>query len=190
MLRRVDWKTGDVEDQKSLSQQYFGEGITIMGDRLFQLTWQSRLGLVYDVATFELLQTFSYSGEGWGLTHDDKHLILSDGTSTLRFLDPATFNVVKKLTVKAGKQKIGELNELEYVDGEIWANIWHDDRIVRISPNDGTVFGWINLAGLYVRSPRDKERVLNGIAFDKIDKRLFVTGKNWPQLFEIEVVKR
>ena len=188
-LRRVDWKTGGVEEQVPLTAQYFGEGITIMGDRLYQLTWQNRLGLVYELESLKYLKSFSYTGEGWGLTHDDKNLIMSDGTSTLRFIDPTNFKVVKQLTVKAGKQKIGSLNELEFVDGEIWANIWHDDRIVRISPSDGSVVGWINLAGLYVRQPRDRERVLNGIAYDSKAKRLFVTGKNWPQIFEIEVVR-
>ena len=188
-LRRVDWKTGNVEEQVALNQQYFGEGIAIMGNRLFQLTWQNRLGLVYDVESLKYLQSFSYTGEGWGLTHDDKHLIMSDGTSTLRFLDPVSFKVVKQLSVKTGKQKVGSLNELEYVEGEIWANIWHEDRIVRISPSDGTVLGWINLAGLFPRQPRDRERVLNGIAYDSKTKRLFVTGKYWPQLFEIEIIR-
>lgn len=188
-LRRVDWKTGDVQAEVKLNPQYFGEGIAIMGDRIFQLTWKNQLGLVYDTASLKFLQTFSYSGEGWGLTHDGKLLIMSDGTSTLRFLDPTNFKVVKRLTVKLGKQRISSLNELEFVNGEIWANIWYDERIVRISPSDGSVLGWINLAGLFPRGPQDRERVLNGIAYDSKAGRLFVTGKNWPQLFEIEVVR-
>jgi len=188
-LRRVALETGEVEAEVRLNAPYFGEGIAIMGDRLFQLTWQHGLGLVYDRASFKLLQTFSYTGEGWGLTQDGQFLIMSDGTSNLRFLDPKTFRVVKKLTVKWGKQRINSLNELELVNGEIWANIWYDDRIVRISKTDGAVLGWIDLAGLYPRGPQDRERVLNGIAYDSQAGRLFVTGKNWPQLFEIEVVR-
>ncbi len=188
-LRRVDWKTGEVQASVELNRKYFGEGIAIMGDKVFQLTWKNQLGLIYDAASLKFLETFSYSGEGWGLTEDGKLLIMSDGTSTLRFLDPKTFKVVKRLTVKLGRQKISDLNELEFVNGEIWANIWHDDRIVRISPIDGSVLGWINLAGLYPRGPQDRERVLNGIAYDNKSGRLFVTGKNWTKLFEIETVR-
>jgi glutamine cyclotransferase len=188
-LRRVDFKTGQVQADVKLHQQYFGEGITMMGDRIFQLTWKNQIGLIYEAASLKFLEKFSYSGEGWGLTNDGKFLIMSDGTSTLRFLDPSNFKVVKRLTVKLGKQKISSLNELEYVNGEIWANVWYDERIVRISPSDGSVLGWINLTGLFPRGPQDRERVLNGIAYDSKEGRLFVTGKNWPQLFEIEVVR-
>jgi len=187
-LRRVDWKTGDVQEETRL--KYFAEGITILGDQLFQLTWKNRVGLIYDLKTLKYLKAFSYTGEGWGLTNDGTHLIMSDGTSTLRYLDPIDFRVVKRLAVKAGKQKIGLLNELEYVEGEIWSNIWYDERIVRISPIDGSVLGWINLTGLFPRQPQDRERVLNGIAYDRSTKKLFVTGKNWPELFEIQVVRR
>lgn len=188
-LRRIDFKTGEVQKELKLHKDYFGEGITMMGDRIFQLTWKNQIGLIFDASTLEFQQKFSYSGEGWGLTHDGKSLIMSDGTSTLRFLDPKDFKVVKRLTVKLGRQKISSLNELEYVHGEIWANVWYDDRIVRISPSDGSVLGWINLTGLFPRSPHDRERVLNGIAYDSKSGRLFVTGKNWPQLFEIEAVR-
>ncbi len=188
-LRCVNWKTGEVEKKVPLQEQLFGEGITILENKLYQLTWQNRIGIVYDVDTFKPLSTFDYLGEGWGLTHDGKRLIMSDGTSIIRFLDPKTFKVEKKISAHFGKQKINSLNELEYVEGEIWANIWHEDRIVRLSPDDGQVLGWINLAGLYPRTPQDAERVLNGIAYDSEAKRLVVTGKNWPELFEIKLVK-
>jgi glutamine cyclotransferase len=187
-IRRVDWKTGQVEKVVPIHPRFFGEGITIFDSRLYQLTWQNRVALVYDVESFELIETLDYSGEGWGLTHDQQYLIMSDGTSLLRFVDPKTWKVVRKIAVHAGKQKIGALNELEYVEGEIWANIWHEDRIVRISPSDGEVLGWIDLSGLYRRLPQDHERVLNGIAYQPENKRLLVTGKNWPQMFEIEIV--
>ncbi len=188
-LRRVNWQTGEVEQQVPLQPQLFGEGITILEDKLYQLTWQNRVGLVYAVDTLAPLKTFEYSGEGWGLTHDGQYLIMSDGTSLIRFLDPKTFKVEKKISAHMGKQKINSLNELEYIEGEIWANIWHEDRIVRLSPQDGQVLGWINLAGLYPRPPQDNERVLNGIAFDPETKKLVVTGKYWPELFEIKLVK-
>jgi glutaminyl-peptide cyclotransferase len=188
-LRRIDYKTGEVQNEVKLHKDYFGEGITMIGDRIFQLTWKNQVGLIFDTATMAYQQKFAYSGEGWGLTNDGKFLIMSDGTSTLRFLDPTNFKVVKRLTVSLGKQKISWLNELEYVNGEIWANVWYDERIYRISPNDGSVLGWIDLTGLFPRSPQDREKVLNGIAYDSKARRLFVTGKNWPQLFEIEVVR-
>ncbi len=188
-MRRVDWKTGQVEQQIPLQQRFFGEGIVIFKDKLYQLTWQNRVCLVYDVATFELKKSFDYSGEGWGLTHNGKHLIMSDGTSILRFVDPDTFQVGKKISAHFGKQKINYLNELEYVEGEIWANVWQEDRIARLSPDDGRLLGWINLTGLYPRSPQEHERVLNGIAYEVSTKRFLVTGKYWPKLFEIEIVK-
>jgi glutamine cyclotransferase len=184
----VDLASGRVEKQRALNQRYFGEGIAILGDRLYQLTWQNQVAVVYDLETFDVLKTLPYSGEGWGLTHDDTHLIASDGSATIKFFDPDTFDVVKMLDVRDGERSISQLNELEYVDGEIWSNIWHDDRIARISPITGEVLGWIDLADLYPRSARGPEAVLNGIAFDADSERLFVTGKNWPQLFEIEIV--
>jgi glutaminyl-peptide cyclotransferase len=189
-IRRVNLKTGRVEKLHAIDTQYFGEGIAIVGDKLYQLTWKNGLAFVYDLESFNVLQTLQYSTEGWGLTHDREHLILSDGSATIRFLDPATFKVVREVTVRDGNKAIDRLNELEYVDGEIWSNVWYDDRIVRISPDDGNVLGWIDLATLYPRSARGGDAVLNGIAYDADAKRLFVTGKNWPQLYEIEVIRQ
>lgn len=189
-IRRVDLETGSVEKMHPLNAMYFGEGITILGDKLYEITWQHGVGFVYDVDTFSVKQTFQYTGEGWGLTHDGKQLILSDGTSTIRFLDPQTFEVVRTIDVRDGDKPIDKLNELEYIDGEIWSNIWYDDRIARISPATGKVVGWIDLSTLYPAARRSNEAVLNGIAYDAKSKRLFVTGKDWPQLYEIEVVRR
>jgi glutamine cyclotransferase len=134
-------------------------------------------------------QTLRYTGEGWGLTDDGEHLIMSDGTATIRFLDPQTFAPVREIEVHEGTAPIERLNELEYVEGEIWSNIWYEDRIARISPKDGAILGWIDLSQIYPQSARGSEAVLNGIAYDAAAKRLFVTGKNWPQLFEIEIVR-
>jgi glutaminyl-peptide cyclotransferase len=190
-LREVDLATGRVIKQFNLDRQFFGEGITLMGDSLYQLTWQSRQAFVFDRETFEYKKTLPYRGEGWGLTHDGTHLIMSDGTSTLRFVDPATFQEVRRISVRDGRRRIDQLNELEYVDGEIFANIWKSDLIARISPADGRVQGWIDLAALWpLRQRPDTEAVLNGIAWDADDQRLFVTGKHWPKLYEIRVVPR
>lgn len=189
-LRRVDPSTGRVEKIRPLNPRYFGEGITVLDGRIYQLTWQHELGIVYDAATFEVLQTFPYEGEGWGLTHDGNHLILSDGTATLRFYDPETFKLVRSVDVRDGDRPIARLNELEYVDGEIWSNVWYEDRIARISPRDGAVLGWIDLSTLHPPAARGPDAVLNGIAYDPASERLFVTGKYWPELFEIEVVDR
>jgi glutaminyl-peptide cyclotransferase len=189
-IRRVDLKTGRVQKLHAINDAYFGEGIAILGGKLYQLTWKNGLAFVYDVESFNIQQTLQYPTEGWGLTHDGKQLILSDGSATLRFLDPATFATLREITVREGDRPIDRLNELEYVDGEIWSNVWYDDRIVRISPADGTVLGWIDLASIYPRSARGTDAVLNGIAYDHDAKRLFVTGKNWPQLYEIEIVRR
>ena len=189
-LRRVDLDTGKIEKIASLNSHYFGEGITVLNNNVYQLTWQNRIGLVYDVDTFDVKKTFQYSGEGWGLTTDGKRLIMSDGSAIIRFLDPETFEVVKRISVhrRDSKEKIGRLNELEFVNDEIWANVWYEDHILRISPKDGEVLGWIDLSSLYPRNKRGSvEEVLNGIAYDAKKKRLFVTGKNWPQLFEISV---
>ncbi len=188
-LRRVELATGRVEKMTTLSGAYFGEGITIFGKRLYQLTWQNNLALVYDVETFERVGTFRYDGEGWGLTHDGTHLIVSDGSASIRFYDPETFEIVRHLSVQAGGSPVYRLNELEFINGEIWANLWYQDRIVRISPETGAVLGWIDLSGLYPSSRRASEDVLNGIAYDADTDRLFVTGKNWPWLYQIEVVQ-
>jgi len=154
-----------------------------------QLTWKSRMGFVYDRESLTLLDTFKYPTEGWGITHDGTHLIMSNGSPTLQFLDPKTFRVVRRLAVRANGRSLRNLNELEYVNGEIWSNVWHTDRIARISPKTGEVVGWIDLTGLMPRAElQHKEQVLNGVAYDEKDKRLFVTGKQWPKLFEIELV--
>jgi len=189
-IRRVDLDTGRVEKIHAIGDEYFGEGIAILGNRLYELTWKNGLAFVYDLDSFNVLQTLRYSTEGWGLTHDGEHLILSDGSATLRFLDPATFKTIREITVRDGDQPVAKLNELEYVDGEIWSNVWYDDRIARISPADGRVLGWIDLADIYPKAARGSDDVLNGIAYDPAKRRLFVTGKNWPQLFEIDVVRK
>jgi glutamine cyclotransferase len=186
-LRRVDIQTGRVEQLLPLEATYFGEGIAVLNDRVYQLTWQNGVGFVYDAKTFAAERTFRYTGEGWGLTTDGTHLILSDGTSALRFLDPESFSVVQRLTVTDDEIPVVQINELEYVEGEIWANIWHSDRIARIAPDTGRVVGWLDLSALYPSAERPAEDVLNGIAYDPAERRLFVTGKNWPQVFELEI---
>jgi glutamine cyclotransferase len=189
-VRRVDLASGRPEKLRALNPRYFGEGIAILGGLLYQLTWQNGVVVVYDVETFEVERTMQYDGEGWGLTHDGQQLIMSDGSATIRFRDPQTFAVTREIEVRADGAPLAKLNELEYIDGEIWANIWYDDRIARISPRNGEVLGFIDLSALYPQNARSSEAVLNGIAYDAAAKRLFVTGKNWPQLYEIEVVER
>lgn len=188
-LREEDLETGRIQRMLPVSDQYFAEGLTNWKDTLIQLTWQTHVAFVYDRTTFRLLHTFHYDGEGWGLTHDAKSLILSDGTSTLRFFNPDTFKEVRRITVTDRSKPVAELNELEYIRGEIYANVWHTDRIARISPATGHVIAWIVLRGLM---PRDQlsndEAVLNGIAYDSAHNRLFVTGKLWPKVFEIILV--
>ena len=189
-LRQVELATGRVEKMISLSNYYFGEGITILGERLYQLTWRSNLTFIYDVDTLNREETLRNEGEGWGLTHDGTHLIVSDGSASIRFHDPGTFDVVKRLDVTDDGRPVNSLNELEYIDGEIWANLWHQNRIARISPETGSVLGWIDLSGLYPPSRRASQDVLNGIAYDADSDRLFVTGKNWPWLYEVKVGPR
>lgn len=186
-VRRVDLASGRAEKQRVLNARYFGEGIAILDGALYQLTWQNGVVVVYDLETFEVERTMQYEGEGWGLTHDGTHFIMSDGSATIRFRDPQTFAIVREVEVRDRGTPVPKLNELEYVDGEIWANIWYDDRIARIAPATGEVLGYIDLRTLYPANARGSEAVLNGIAYDPAAKRLFVTGKNWPQLFEIEV---
>jgi glutaminyl-peptide cyclotransferase len=189
-VRKVELETGRVVQQHDLDRQLFGEGITLWENELIQLTWKSRQAIVYDLETFQELRRHAYRGQGWGLTHDGRSLIMSDGTATLRFVDPRTFAVTRQLVVREGNRRISHLNELEYVDGEILANIWYEDYIARISPESGQVLGWIDLTGLFPASRRPHEdAVANGIAYDEENRRLFVTGKNWPQLFEIRVVR-
>jgi glutamine cyclotransferase len=170
-----------------LDPQYFGEGITIFQDRIIQLTWQSQVGFVYDKNTFNLLQQFNYQGEGWGITSDGTKLIMSNGSDVLTFLDPDTFKVTGTVQVKEGNTPIANLNELEYVNGDVYANVWYENRIAIINPQTGQVKGWINLTGLYNAVNADVDDVLNGIAYDAHGDRLFVTGKRWSQLFEIKL---
>jgi len=189
-IRRVDLATGEIEQIAPLSFSYFGEGLTILGDRIYQLTWKSQVAFVYDVTSFEIIAQKSYRGEGWGLAHDGAALIVSDGSATLRFYEPESFTVTRTLDVRDQGQPIDRLNELEFIGGEIWANVWYEDRIARISPVTGEVLAWIDLADLVPRSRRSPDAVLNGIAYDRDADRLFVTGKNWPQIFEIELTRR
>lgn len=188
-LRMEDLDSGKILQYADMPAQYFGEGLTNWGSTLIQLTWQSHTAFIYDRFSFRVQRTFQYPGEGWGLTQDGKDLILSDGTAALRFLDPATFREVRRITVKSQGVPVTKLNELEYVHGEIYANIWYTDRIARISPQTGAVLGWIDLSGLLAPNERtDPGEVLNGIAYDAQHDRLFVTGKLWPKVFEIRVV--
>jgi glutaminyl-peptide cyclotransferase len=189
-IRKVKIETGEVLQTKPLGAEYFGEGITEWKGSLIQITWQSEIGFVYDLNTFERTKTWTYKGEGWGLTHDDTRVIMSDGTSSLRFLDPGTLKETGRIAVRDASGPVQELNELEYIKGEIYANVWRTDRIARISPKDGRVTGWIDLAGLLTPSERAGTDVLNGIAYDAAGDRLFVTGKLWPRVFEIRLVKR
>ena len=188
-LRRVELETGAILQIRELPDQFFGEGITIYGNRIIQLTWQSNVGFVYDKNSFELLQEFNYSTEGWGITHDGTRLIMSGGTSTLHFLDPQTFEEIGQVEVFDNDGPVTRLNELEYVQGEIYANVWQTDRIARIAPETGRVVGWIELGGLLTAEDCSQPvDVLNGIAYDADNGRLFVTGKLWPKLFEIELI--
>lgn len=187
-VRRVQLETGDVLQKVSLPPQYFGEGLTLLNGKLYQLTWQHQTGFIYDPATFQKLGEFKYFGEGWGLTHDGQHLILSDGTNRLRYIDPSTFQVKKVLSVTDRGAPVTQLNELEFARGEILANVWHSNKIARIDPESGKVIGWIDLTGLLKPGEAtDEDAVLNGIAFDETTGRLVVTGKMWPKLFEIRL---
>ncbi len=188
-MRRVELETGDVLQLHRLPVQLFGEGVTVFDDMVYQLTWKAHIGFVYDKDSFNLLGNFTYPTEGWGLTHDGQRLIMSDGTSTLYFLDPRTFEETDQVQVYDNDGPVTRLNELEYVRGEIFANVWTTDRIARIDPQTGRVMGWINLTGLLSEQDRSQPvDVLNGIAYDAENDRLFVTGKWWPKLFEIELV--
>ena len=189
-LRKVDLETGRVLQQVALDRRLFGEGITVWDNRILQLTWRAGIGIVYDRETLKEISRFRVRGEGWGLTHDGTQLILSNGSSTLQFLDPKTFRVVKRVGVRDGRNWIRHLNELEYAEGVILANVWNTNRIAWITPQTGNVAAWIDLEGLAPPEVRgDPDAVLNGIAYDAKTKRLFVTGKNWPKLFEIQLTK-
>lgn len=188
-LRRVDLWTGNVTKVENLEASFFGEGITVYEDEIIQLTWTSNVGFVYDKNSFEFLQEFGYPTQGWGITHDGEHLIMSDGTSNLYFLDPQTFTKTSQIEVFDDNGPVHSLNELEYIEGKVFANVWLTDRIAVIDPASGRVTSWIDLEGLLSAEDRGQPvNVLNGIAFDSENARLFVTGKLWPKLFEIELV--
>jgi glutamine cyclotransferase len=187
-LRMDELETGKVLQRDDLAEEYFAEGLTTWGSTLIQLTWKDHKVFVYDRFSFRLLKTLTYDGEGWGLTQDGKHLILSDGSAVLKFLDPETMRVVRQVEVKDRRMPVKQLNELEYVHGEIYANIWYSNKIARISPATGKVLGWIDLTGILPEAERDGDNsVLNGIAYDAKTDRLFVTGKLWPEIFEIKI---
>jgi glutamine cyclotransferase len=189
-IRRVELETGRVLHRRDLSDAYFGEGIALYEGRLVQITWLERVGFVYDRETFEPMDEFNYASQGWGLTSDGKRLIMSDGSARLYFLNPDTYEEIGRVVVRDGKAPISNLNELEYVDGYVYANVHKTDRIARIDPASGLVTGWVNLKGLLDGVPPGNEppNYLNGIAFDAEERRLFVTGKFWPRVFEIELV--
>jgi glutamine cyclotransferase len=191
-VRRVALATGKVLDSTRLAPELFGEGMALVGDELIVVTYKHRLALRYDRATLRLKDELkdAYEGEGWGLTYNGKHLILSNGSSTLQFLDPKTFRTQRLVEVKLADSAVKKLNELEFIEGEVWANIWQEDTICRIDPQSGRVTGWIDLGKLWPGSERTATAdVLNGIAYDARDKRIFVTGKCWPKLYEIKLVK-
>ena len=188
-LRKIELETGSVLQTRKLPDEFFGEGITVYGDNIIQLTYLSKIGFVYKKDTFELLREFNYPTAGWGITNDGKHLIMSDGTLKLYFLDPKTFEQVRQIEVYDRGISVWWLNELEYVEGQIYANVWPTERIARISPETGRVLGWIDMKGLLTQQDYNRQiDVLNGIAYDKKNGRLFVTGKFWPKLFEIKLV--
>lgn len=190
-LRRVELKTGKVKKKLDVARPYFAEGMTIFNDKIFQLTWQEQKGFVYDLKKFRQEGEFTYEGQGWGLTHDNQSLILSNGTHQLRFLDPTSFQVQRTISVYDNGQPLMELNELEYIKGEIYANVWKTDKIVRIDPATGKINAWIDMTGLHHQGDDESlENCLNGIAYDAEGDRLFVTGKRWPQLFEIRLVRK
>lgn len=188
-LRRVDLETGEVTQLLTLPSQYFGEGITLFDDRIIQLTWKSRTGFIYDSDSFRLLDIFSYEHEGWGITYDGQQLIVSDGTPTIHFWDAETLQETRKITVHDEYGPVSQINELEYMDDEILANIWQTDTIIRIDPESGQVTSRIDLSGILAEEDREgTEGVLNGIAYESKNGRLYVTGKKWPTLYEIELV--
>ena len=182
-LRKVELATGAVQQQIKIPAQHFGEGITVLNGKVYQLTWQTHTGFVYDLASFRQVQSFYLPGEGWGITHDGSRLIISDGTANLRFFDPVTLKETARVAVTEDGRPLDRLNELEYIDGEVWANVWYTDFIVRIDPATGVVNSKLDLSGLNTR--RGSDDVLNGIAWDAAGKRLFVTGKLWDSLYEI-----
>ena len=189
-LRKVQLKDGTVERRVDLEPQYFGEGITIVGDEVFQLTWQSGVGFVYGLNDFRVRRRFTYRGEGWGLANNGTEIYMSDGTAQIRVLDPASMTERRRIDVRHDGSPVPYLNELEFIDGEIWANVWQTERIARISPESGRVTGWIDLKNLLSPVFANSVDVLNGIAYDRARKRIFVTGKLWPNLFEIRLLQK
>lgn len=190
-IRRVERETGNVLLKKDLPVEFFGEGVADLDGKLYQLTWKSRKGFVYDTGTLEPLGDFTYTGEGWGLTSDGESLIMSDGSDRLRYLDPKTFRVWREVRVRFNGKPVNLLNELEYIEGEIFANVWHSNFIVRIQPTDGSVLGVIDLTGIDAKARRrDPEHVLNGIAYDPEAREFFVTGKCWPKIYQIRLVPK
>jgi len=189
-IRKVELETGKVLQKRDLPSEHFGEGITVWKNDLIELTWQSHIAFVYDRATFEPKKRFSYPGEGWGLTHDGTNLIMSDGSNELRVLDPVTFAEKRRIKVTATGAPLRNLNELEIVKGEIFANVWQTEYVARIAPDTGMVVGYIDLRGLLTTAERAKTDVLNGIAYDAAHDRLFITGKLWPKVFEIQIIKK
>ena len=190
-VRKVDLATGNMLQNFDVPRPFFGEGITVFDNQILELTWQSQTGFVYDKSNFRVLRSFNYPGEGWGLTNDGKQIYMSDGSAQIRIWDPTTLKELRRITVKDGNEPVNELNELEFVRGEILANVWQTERIARISPVDGKVLGWIDLSGILPQSERtNPDAVLNGIAYDAAADRLFVTGKLWPKIFEIKLVPK
>jgi len=188
-LRKVELETGKVVKNKNIDDDIFAEGLTLYNQQLIQLSWKAGTAFIYDEDSFDLIKTFSYPGEGWGLTSYNKQLILSDGSSVLRFLDPVTFKEIRRLSVSRYSRPVEHLNELEMVKGNIFANAWLTDHLVIISPDSGQVVGVVDLTDLLKKySPNTRANVLNGIAYDPVGDRLFVTGKYWPNLFEIKLV--
>jgi len=184
-------ETGKVLQRLALPEQYFGEGIIDWGPDIFEWTWQSHVCFVYDRFSLQIVKQFTYTGEGWGMTRTATRIVTSDGTATLRFRDPGTFKETRQIVVKDDGKTVDQLNELEYIKGEIYANVWHSNRIARISPRDGRVISWIDLTGLLPDDLKiNDDSVLNGIAYDAQHDRLFVTGKQWPSIFEIKIVPR
>ncbi len=190
-LRKVELKTGNILQNKRMENKIFAEGLTSFNQQLVQLSWKKGTAFIYSTDSFDLIKTFSYPGEGWGLTSFNNQLIMSDGSSVLRFLDPVTFKVISRLSVTLQGRPVKHLNELEMVKGKIFANVWRSDQIVIISPQTGQVIGVVNLAGLLKKyAAGARANVLNGIAYDTEGDRLFVTGKHWPKLFEIKLIPR
>lgn len=190
-LRKVDLATGNVLKEVQLGPEYFGEGIALVGGKIYQLTWREGVAFVYDAQTFDRIGEFTYAGEGWGIATDGEKLYMSDGSNKIKVIDPEEFSVISSFDVMDGRRPVGMLNELEWIDGKIWANIYLTNDVVVIDPATGVVMSWINLEGLLPRIERTpRTDVLNGIAYDAENGRLFLTGKRWPRIYEIELVEK